>query len=74
MGRPSHSEIEAAAPTTRELLAELAGRMQRTQNSTKGRELGQLCSEAMENLASGILDVAAPLGTYGAAIGESDGG
>jgi hypothetical protein len=42
--------------TTRELLAELEVRMRVTQNSSKGRELGLLCAEALENLASGVLN------------------
>jgi hypothetical protein len=41
--------------TTRELLDELAVRMEVTQNSIKGRDLGRLCREAIENLAPGIL-------------------
>ncbi len=42
--------------TTRNLLAELAARMELSQNTTKGRELGALCEEAMEKLAPFILD------------------
>lgn len=42
--------------TTRELLTELAVRMEVTQNSIKGRELGCLCREALENLDRWVLD------------------
>jgi hypothetical protein len=42
--------------TTRELLEELAVRMEITQNSTKGRDLGVLCREAMEKLDPGVLN------------------
>jgi hypothetical protein len=52
-------EVEAASlglATTRELLEEVAVRMEVTQNSTKGRELGSLCREAIDNLSNGVLD------------------
>lgn len=42
--------------TTRHLLEEVATRMEITQNSTKGRELGSLCREALRNLDRGVLD------------------
>lgn len=42
--------------TTRELLEELSARMRISQNSTKGRELGRLCDEAIENLDRGVLN------------------
>lgn len=42
--------------TTRELLAELATRMEVSQNSIKGDELGALCREAIENLDAGVLE------------------
>lgn len=42
--------------TTRELLTEVAVRMEVTQNSIKGSDLGRLCREALANLAPGILD------------------
>lgn len=41
--------------TTSELLTELAVRMEVTQNSTKGRELGRLCRQALDNLDGGVL-------------------
>lgn len=41
--------------TTRELLEELATRMEVTQNSTAGRELGVMCRKAVENLQVGVL-------------------
>jgi len=44
--------------TTREMLTELACRMDITQNSTAGRDLGRLCTEAVENLDSGVLEYA----------------
>ena len=42
--------------TTREMLEELAVRMEISQNSTKGRDLGRLCREALENLDRGVLN------------------
>jgi hypothetical protein len=42
--------------TTRALLSELATRMEITQNSTNGRELGRLCRGALANLDRGVLD------------------
>lgn len=48
--------------STRELLEELAARMEATQNSTKGRELGRLCREAVDNLDAGILNYRPPDG------------
>lgn len=42
--------------TTRQLLDELAVRMEVTQNSHKGRELGVLCREAIDNLDPGVLN------------------
>lgn len=42
--------------TTRELLTELAVRMEVTQNSTNGRALGRLCRNALEHLAKNVLD------------------
>jgi hypothetical protein len=44
--------------TTRELLTEVASRMQVTQNSTAGRELGRTCIDAIDNLDSGVLEYA----------------
>lgn len=41
--------------TTEELLIEVAVRMEVTQNSLKGRDLGRLCREAIANLGPGIL-------------------
>jgi hypothetical protein len=41
--------------TTAELLDELAVRLETTQNSSKGRELGSLCREAIANLSFGVL-------------------
>lgn len=41
--------------TTQQLLEELAVRMEVTQNSLKGRELGRLCREALANLDRGVL-------------------
>lgn len=41
--------------TTEELLAEVAVRMEVTQNSLNGRELGSLCREALERLDPGVL-------------------
>lgn len=42
--------------TTRELLEEVSTRMKVTQNSIAGRELGVMCDQALENLASGVLN------------------
>lgn len=42
--------------TTRELLEEVAARMEITQNSTSGRALGRQCREAVAKLDSGVLD------------------
>lgn len=42
--------------TTRQLLEEVATRMEITQNSTNGREIARLCRGAIENLAKSILD------------------
>lgn len=42
--------------TTRELLAELGERMLNTQNSTRGRDLGVLCREALDGLDRSILE------------------
>lgn len=44
--------------TTRELLDEVRVRMEISQNSTKGRELGRLCAEALDNLDPGVLEYA----------------
>jgi hypothetical protein len=41
--------------TTAELLVEVAARMEITQNSIKGREIGRLCREALDNLAPSVL-------------------
>lgn len=41
--------------TTEELLNELACRMDRRQNSDKGRELGRLCLDALDNLDGSVL-------------------
>lgn len=41
--------------TTEELLRELAVRMEVTQNSIKGRHLGELCREALDKLDPGVL-------------------
>lgn len=48
--------IEVPGTTTRELLAEVATRMERTQNSLRGRDLAVLCREALENLDQAVLD------------------
>ena len=53
---PSDDEPRLGLATTRELLEELAVRMEVTQNSLKGRDLGRLCREALANLASFVLD------------------
>jgi hypothetical protein len=45
----------AVSLSTRELLEELALRMERTQNSTRGRDLGVLCREALEGLDASVL-------------------
>lgn len=42
--------------TTRELLAEVASRMEITQNSINGRDLGRLARGAIDNLAPSVLD------------------
>lgn len=42
--------------TTGALLREVAARMDATQNSTRGRELGSLCREAIERLDKGVLN------------------
>lgn len=49
-------EARLGCATTRELLQELSARMMVSQNSIKGRELGRLCEEAVENLAPGVLN------------------
>lgn len=54
--------------TTRELLEEIETRMRVTQNSLKGRDLGVLCAEAVENLAKSVLDYR----TVGPWIEQSD--
>lgn len=41
--------------TTEELLTEVAVRMEATQNSLKGSDLGRLCREAIANLSAGVL-------------------
>lgn len=41
--------------STEALLSEVAYRMKSTQNSIKGRDLGSLCQEAIDNLDSHIL-------------------
>jgi hypothetical protein len=41
--------------TTKHLLEELATRMEITQNSTNGRELGSMCRQAIANLSPGVL-------------------
>lgn len=41
--------------TTEMLLEEVAVRMEVSQNSLKGRELGALCREAIANLDAGVL-------------------
>jgi hypothetical protein len=46
--------LELAA--TRELLLEVSVRMQLTQNSTAGRELGSMCRQAIENLDVSVLN------------------
>lgn len=54
-----NSQIESpllGLATTRELLEEITVRMEVTQNSIKGRELGRLCREAIERLATGVLN------------------
>jgi hypothetical protein len=45
-----------ALATTRELLGEVAVRMETTQTSQKGRDLAGLCREAIANLDSSVLD------------------
>jgi len=42
--------------TTRQLLEEVAVRMEVSQNSNRGRELGTLCRLAMDKLSGGVLD------------------
>lgn len=42
--------------TTRELLMEISARMEISQNSIKGRELGRFCEEAIKNLDARVLD------------------
>lgn len=42
--------------TTRELLAEVAGRMEATQNSIAGCDLGRMCRTAIDNLDEGVLN------------------
>lgn len=54
--RRTESKALLGLATTRELLVELAVRMEITQNSNKGRELGVLCREAMANLDRGVLN------------------
>jgi hypothetical protein len=53
----SDTEVKAnlGAATTRELLEEIAVRMELTQNSTGGRILARQCREAMSNLAERVL-------------------
>lgn len=41
---------------TRELLAEIAIRMEISQNSTSGRALGRMCRDALHNLDDRVLD------------------
>lgn len=41
--------------STRDLLEELDTRMRITQNSTRGRELGAFCREALRNLDANVL-------------------
>lgn len=45
-----------AMASTRELLVEVAVRMEKTQNSNNGRELASMCRAACDNLARGVLD------------------
>ncbi len=45
-----------ALATTRELLGEVAVRMETTQTSEKGRELARFCREAIANLDASVLD------------------
>lgn len=42
--------------STRDLLGELAARMENTQNSTAGRDLARRCRDAIDKLARGVLD------------------
>ena len=42
--------------TTRELLREVATRMEISQNSSAGRRLGELCEQAVERLDRRVLD------------------
>lgn len=42
--------------STRELLEEVAFRMEKTQNSTSGEQLASMCRDAVDNLARGVLD------------------
>jgi hypothetical protein len=53
-----HTEDEPllGLATTRQLLTEVAMRMEITQNSTGGRDLGRLCESAIEELDKGVLD------------------
>lgn len=60
--------------TTRQLLEELEVRMRVTQNSNKGRDLGRLCEEALENLDRGVLDcrTVGPWGPLADLLGSDD--
>lgn len=63
--------------TTKELLDEVATRMEITQNSIKGRELGAMCREAIANLDAGILryrtvNSGPPLAREGKSIAQSN--
>jgi NAD(P)-dependent dehydrogenase (short-subunit alcohol dehydrogenase family) len=46
--------------TTRQLLEELAVRMEHTQNSPAGRDLGRMCLDAIDNLATTVLNYRPP--------------
>lgn len=50
------TEPHLGLATTEHLLRELAVRMEITQNSTRGRDLGVLCREAIDNLAASVLN------------------
>lgn len=53
--RPTHYQPNLGVATTDELLAELAARMETTQNSINGRRLGHMCNEARLELSPGVL-------------------
>lgn len=42
--------------TTKELLEELAVRMEITQNTLAGKKIGELCRDALDNLSDSVLN------------------